>query len=134
MRKADNILDAPLTLESLQAVLNRTIRADVLPFVVMRPNGEGRDYWAPRPTGDYAFDCELGTVWGEALLPILRRDPDILRRIVLGMCARGEGGLPGMDRGLIVGLIGVVGQALAQPAAPVLAFTRPEPAGGRTSP
>jgi hypothetical protein len=85
-------------------------------------------------SGSYSFDCELGTPWGEALLPILRRDPDILRCIVLGMAARGQGGIGGADRGLIVGLMGVVGQALAQPAAPVLAFTRPEPAAGRTSP
>jgi hypothetical protein len=135
MGKADSALDAPLTLENLRAAIRAPNPEDVLPFVCVRPNGEGRDFWAPRPTGDYSFDCELGGLWGRALLPLLREDAtgQLLRHIVLGMCTRGEGGRPGADRGLIVGLVGVIGQALAQRTAPALAFTRLEPAAGRTS-
>jgi hypothetical protein len=115
MGKPNSALNAPLTLENLQAALRRTFPEDALPFVCMLPNGEGRDFWAPRPSGDYNFDCELGVLWGRALLPLLRQDAtgQLLRYIVLGMARRGEGGLHGADRGLIVGLMGVVGQALA---------------------
>ncbi len=108
---------------------------DVLPFVCIRPNGEGRDFWAPRPTGDYIIDCDLGALWGEALVPLLRVQPDLLKYIVLGMARRGQGGLGGADQGLIVGLMEVVGRAFVQRAAPTLAFSRLEPVrAGRDAP
>lgn len=84
---------------------------DMLPFVAPGDIAV-RSFWSPRPTGDYVFDCSLGQRYGEALLPLLRgaAGRHVLRKVVLDMVAQGDAA---RDRGLIVGMMGVLGDALA---------------------
>ena len=87
-----------------------------LPFVAHRPlPATGVDFWAPRPTGDYARDCDLGTEWAKQALPHLRGEDGgrLLAWIALGMAERGGGEA---EKGLIVGFMGTVGEALAPSA------------------
>lgn len=74
-------------------------------------DAEARSFWSPRPTGDYLADCSLGRRYGEALLPLIRREMGVqlLRFVVLDMVRDGDAE---RDRGLIVGMMGVVGQAV----------------------
>ena len=90
---------------------------DRLPFMVPNP-GEGRIMWAPRPTGDYGFDCTLGAEYAEAVLSLMRdpslNDPGLgrglLRMIVLGILRHGD---EQRDRGVIVGMMSRLGDVLA---------------------
>jgi len=91
---------------------------DRLPFVVPNP-GEKRIMWAPRPTGDYGFDCTLGVEYAEALLSLMRDPPpdnpgagrQMLRTLVLGILEHGD---MQRDRGVIVGMMGRLGDVLAR--------------------
>lgn len=91
---------------------------DRLPFVVPSGNGTGRVMWAPRPTGDYHFDCFLGIEYAEAMLSLARAAsagdpldvPQMLRSIVLDILAYGD---DQRDQGVIVGMMGRLGEVLA---------------------
>jgi len=90
---------------------------DRLPFVIPNP-GKGRIMWAPRPTGDYSFDCTLGVEYAEAVLSLMRDPPpndpgrgrQMLRTLVLGILEHGD---MQRDRGVIVGMMGRLGDLLA---------------------
>ncbi len=90
---------------------------DRLPFVFPNPDKE-RTMWAPRPTGDYHFDCTLGVEYAEAVLSLMRNPPPndpglgrgLLRMIVLGILRHGD---EQRDRGVIVGMMSRLGDVLA---------------------
>ena len=98
---------------------------DTLPFARTGDAGEARDFWAPRSTGDYVYDCWLGAAYGQAALPFLREPGGhfLLVQVVLAILERGDAE---RDRGTVVGMMGVIGRALERPA--VLSAV----AGGRT--
>lgn len=75
---------------------------DQLPFVIAPVKGEGRTFWAPRPTGDYNFDCGLGAEYADAAIAMLRDDDHLLGYIALGILERGD---KAADRGIIVGFM-----------------------------
>jgi hypothetical protein len=81
---------------------------DGLPFVVTPGKGE-RIFWAPRPTGDYNFDCSLGAEYADAAIPMIGDDGTLLRYIVLGILAHGD---RERDRGIIVGFFGRLSERL----------------------
>ena len=83
---------------------------DQLPFVVPS-NGEGRLFWAPRPTGSYTFDCTLGHQYAFAVLPMLTQPGGLhlLCWIVMDMLKHGD---VERDRGVIVGMMGEIGKVL----------------------
>ena len=92
---------------------------DRLPFVVRKPEG-GFDFWAPRSTGVYGTDCEIGAQYAMALMPQLRGPYGgaILAWIVRDMIDHsGE-----HDRGVVVGMMDTLGTAFqARPALSVVA-------------
>ena len=87
-----------------------SIPYDRLPFVIPS-NGDRRLFWAPRPTGDYHFECTLGREYALAALPMLTQPGgyQLLRYIVLDMLQHGDAE---RDRGVIVGMVGEIGTAL----------------------
>ena len=88
----------------------KSMQYDRLPFVAP-PNGSGRLFWAPRPTGNYSFDCTLGREYALAVLPMLTAPGgfQLLRNIVLDMLRHGDAK---RDHGVIVGMMGEIGTAL----------------------
>jgi hypothetical protein len=75
---------------------------DRLPFVTCPKDGTGRNFWAPRPTGDYNEDCCLGEQYAEAVIPMLRDDHNLLGLIVVSIMAHGD---DARDRGVVVGFM-----------------------------
>jgi hypothetical protein len=75
---------------------------DRLPFVRPSRKGKGRNFWAPRSTGRYMSDCELGEEYAEAAIPFLRSDRELLGYIVLGILEHGDNH---KDRGIIIGFM-----------------------------
>ena len=104
-------------------------RFDALPFVCVAVPGQGRNFWAPHPTGDYGFDCSLGVVYATAVLPMLRepRGRDLFRLIMFGILEHGD---KERDAGVLVGFLAEIGAAIeAQAGRPVLAYQRPPTVG-----
>lgn len=93
-----------------------SMEIDMLPFVCVAKGAGRRNFWAPRSTGDYAFDCSLGKRYGEALLSLLLKPEGgrLLSSIVMGIAARGR---KDRDAGVIVGMMHVIGAHLANSAA-----------------
>ncbi len=81
---------------------------DGLPFVMLPAKGM-RIFWAPRPTGDYTLDCDLGAEYADAAIPMIRSNRNLLGYIVLDILARGE---KQRDRGIIVGFFGRLSERL----------------------
>lgn len=90
-----------------------SMQYDRLPFVVPAGAGAGigRVFWAPRPTGEYNFDCILGQQYALAVLPMLTQPGgyQLLRWIVMDMLRHGDAT---RDHGVIVGMIGEIGAVL----------------------
>lgn len=82
---------------------------DRLPFVVSPNDGTARNFWAPRPSGDYNADCGLGEQYAEATIPMMRDDHHLLGQIVLGILEHGD---KSRDRGLVVGFMGTISKRL----------------------
>ena len=92
-------------------IRNSASREQALPFVL--PGGPGRPdiLWAPRPTGDYEFDFDLGERYGEVLLPLLGAPDgaDLMRRLMLDIVQHAD---LARDKGVLAGLMGVLGQVM----------------------
>jgi hypothetical protein len=99
---------------------------DFVPFVVMRTDGTGRDFWVPRSSGNYTYDCWLGSQYAKAVLPLLREPSGhmILNSIVVDMVMHGDKS----DHGTIVGFVGTIGRLLERP--PQLSLVPRTPEGG----
>lgn len=82
---------------------------DRLPFVVSGKAGTGRNFWAPRPSGDYNDDCSLGEQYAEAAIPMMRDDHHLLQLIVMGILERGD---KVKDRGVVVGFFSRISRRL----------------------
>jgi hypothetical protein len=82
---------------------------DRLPFVTAPVAGKTRNFWAPRATGDYTFDCSLGAQYADAVIPMLRTDHILLGMITLGILEHGDND---NERGVIVGFMGQLSKKL----------------------
>jgi hypothetical protein len=78
----------------------------------------GRDFWTPVSSGDYAADCQLGSALGEEYLAYSRQREvhgwtTLLGHIVKRMTERGD------FSGLHIGFFGAIARAAMGPLPPV---------------
>jgi hypothetical protein len=83
---------------------------DRLPFVSLSGGEFGRNFWAPRPTGDYVFDCTLGEQYAAAAMPMLARHDDLLCCMMLAMVRHGD---LEREKGVMVGILSAIGREFA---------------------
>jgi hypothetical protein len=101
---------------------NKLPEMDSLPFIKRRPKkGSGFHYWAVKPSGDYAQDCDTGCAYAQMLLPFLKYNLGItmLGRIVLDMI---EDGPDKNGTGLVVGFMGELSRELSSARASLAFF------------
>jgi hypothetical protein len=86
---------------------------DRLPFVSHGGGIHPRNFWAPRPTGDYSFDCSLGAEYAIAALPLMGLGgvAGLLPAIVTNMVHHGD---LAKDSGVIVGMMTVFERELVR--------------------
>ncbi|WP_072563489.1 hypothetical protein [Granulibacter bethesdensis] len=89
-----------------------------LPFVRVAGDGSGTRFWAPEPSGDYLTDCGLGAAYGQALLAMLRAEPEgpshVLAFLLQDLLRHGD---IRRDGGLLAGMATVLSDVLRQPVA-----------------
>ena len=82
---------------------------DALPFVGSLGRGQGWNYWAAKPTGDYTADCKQGRAFAEAFIPLLRTSGGVslVPAITRGMINAND------QSGLVIGFMNRLGEQAA---------------------